>query len=232
MARKMRELISPSALKKRGSGKVKSERKKTLIVCEGTETEPTYFKDMVKDLKIANTDVYIEPGRHSNPSSVVRTAIDLYEQDLEFELIYCLIDTDEFGKDIDLASSMLKEHTFSRRKKSLGGDRYPQAKILRSDPCIEVWFLLHYEVLRRPFVKANKSAAQNCKEYLKNTHLKDYSEKYNGLYSLIKKNGLKACEESARLRAWLEKNDCINPFTQIDELYLDLHEKVFAPAKR
>jgi len=216
------ELFKAPALKTRETRTKKSVRKKTLIVCEGTVTEPTYFKDMVKDLKISNMDVVIEPGKHSNPTAVVQTAIDMYESDKTFELIYCLIDTDEFGKQIADAEKKLKDHVFSRRKKTEVGDKYPTAKILRSNPCIEVWFLLHYVNLRRTFVKNKKSASINCKEHLKSEYLPDYSERYDGLYMRIKSHGSKAVKNAESLNNWIKEEKAPNPWTQIDELYSDL----------
>lgn len=227
MAKKRNMLITPPSLTKRSHGRIKSERKKTLIVCEGTETEPAYFRDMIRDLKISNTDVIIEPGRHSNPSNVVQTALDIYEQSLDFEVIYCLIDTDSFGKNIQEAHDKLKNHRFSRRKKILGGERYPSASILRSDPCIEVWFLLHFEKLRRTFVDNRKSAAQNCKKYLKENYINDYDEKYNGLYGKIKHNIDVALLNSSELKGWLKECNVSNPFTEVDELIIDLKNKEF-----
>ncbi|MDP8635120.1 RloB family protein [Serratia marcescens] len=227
MSKAKAELFKPPALKARGSRTIKSARKKTLIVCEGTVTEPSYFKDMVKDLKISNMDVVIEPGKHSNPTAVVQTAIDLYENDKTFELIYCLIDTDEFGRQIADADRKLREHTFSRRKKTEVGDKFPTAKILRSNPCIEVWFLLHFVNLRRTFVKNKKSAAINCKEHLKKMYIQDYNERYEGLYMKIKNLGSNAVKNSESLKAWVAEEKILNPWTQIDELYLKLQDLSF-----
>lgn len=213
---------TPVLRTRNGNAAVKNTRKKTLIVCEGSVTEPTYFRDMIKDLKISNMDVVIEPGRHSDPVSVVQTAIDKYEETRDFEVIYCLIDTDEFGSKIKDAEKLLKNHNFSRRKKDAVGDRYPTAKILRSNPCIEVWFLLHFENLRRTFVKNKDTASVNCKKYLRDNHILGYCERYQKLYDLLRKDGKVALLNSKSLHRWIKESGAKNPWTEADELYADL----------
>lgn len=228
-----KKIILPGAkpLMKRGSIKTKNERRKTLIVCEGTKTEPKYFKDMISDLRISNADVIIEPGKHSNPSSVVNTAIETYEKDRSFELIYCLIDTDEFGTDIDNARKIMREHNFSRRERGLGGPKLPEAFILQSNPCIEVWFILHFEMLTRSFVKNTKTAAMNCKGYLSDTWITDYCEALEDLYPRLKDKGGDAYKNSVSLKKWLNDNACEHPFTEVEILVDDINARVFSAKK-
>ncbi|CQJ41976.1 RloB family protein [Yersinia enterocolitica] len=232
MAPKTKELLIAQGLKKRSPRKIKNERKRTLIVCEGTQTEPQYFKDMVRDLKISNMDVVIRPGKHSNPTAVVNTAIEIYEGDRTFEVIYCLIDTDEFGANISAAERLIKTHQFSKRKKDSLGSRIPEVKIIRSNPCIEVWFILHYEKLRHCFKKNNKTAALNCKDYLRGKYILEYNENYKGLYSLIKSLGKKALVNEKELHDWIKQEKLDNPWSQVGIIYSDLHGLVYSPLKK
>jgi len=106
-------------------------KKRFLIVTEGTETEPRYFKAFrtyrTLDIKTIGT------GR--NTIQVVQKAIDLKKHSIkdEYDEIWSVFDRDSFPKDdymkaIDLAHKN-------------------DIKVAVSNECFELWFLLHFNLI-------------------------------------------------------------------------------------
>lgn len=201
-------LALSKAKQKRHGRKVtnKVERSKTLIVCEGTSTEPNYFKDKARHLKLTGTKVKVMSGRRSNPSAVLKTAIEEYNENREYEYIFVVVDVDQHGSDLQKAIKQLKDHQFSRRVKDGSKLTHPIVQLLISKPCIEVWFILHFELLQKPFAKNRNSSAVNCKNYLKQHHIVDYSENISNLYFRLETNEPNACRNALKLKELNQKS--------------------------
>ena len=110
----------------------KSARKRLLVVCEGSKTEPHYFKDMRHDLRLKTADVMVcgkECG--SDPVSVYNYAVKTFEEDdLGYDLVFCVIDTDDH-KNLDQALELIDV-------------KGPPFTAIVSSPCFEFWLMLHY----------------------------------------------------------------------------------------
>ncbi|MFT4924691.1 MAG: hypothetical protein ACI8WB_000775, partial [Phenylobacterium sp.] len=169
MAKKAKDLIAhksgSSAHKRKTKPKMKGEL--TLIVCEGTTTEIHYFKDMVHALKLSSAQVKVCHGKHSNPESVLDKAIDIYNEEKKYEKIYVVVDVDEHSNNLQQAKIKLKAHRFANRIKDGSKIRKPIAQIIVSKPCIELWFILHFELLQKTFSKTTNSISINCKNHLR-----------------------------------------------------------------
>ncbi|MFT5163111.1 MAG: thymidylate synthase [Alteromonadaceae bacterium] len=85
-----------------------------------------------------------------------------------------------------------------------------------SNPCIEVWFILHFELLQKSFAKNKNSKAINCKHHLRDNHIADYEENIDGLYLR-----LKAREQQAHQN--VEKLKLNNKTLGINNLDTDIH---------
>lgn len=139
----------------------KKPRLHILLVCEGEKTEPSYFAYFKRKLRLSNIHIDIcgsECG--SDPRSVVDYAGKIFKQDSSIDKCFCVIDRDShdlnnFRSAIAIADSFdgrAKNRTFS---------------VSISDPCIEYWFLLHFEYTRSPFsASSNKSKAERVIERL------------------------------------------------------------------
>lgn len=112
-------------------------RPSLLVVCEGEKTEYRYFRNARRLQGIRLLKIEVEQN-HSDPVSVVRTAIRLkdeaadrarrFEDDNErFDEVWCAIDVDRHAK-LDQALSLAAEN-------SIG--------VAISNPCFELWILLH-----------------------------------------------------------------------------------------
>jgi protein-arginine kinase activator protein McsA len=105
---------------------VRDTRKVILVVCEGTKTEPNYFEDMGKHLRI-NTIVEID-GTGRNTRDLVNHASSRKSED--FDEIWCVFDKDDFS-DNDFNSAIQKAEQ-------------QEVCVAYSNECFELWYVLHY----------------------------------------------------------------------------------------
>jgi hypothetical protein len=129
----------------------RARNKRYLIVCEGTKTEPYYFRELLDDLQIRQQTVRIARNDGASPDRVVAHALALYEDDAlsgdAYDTIYCVFDRD-------------KHTTFEaavQRTKDLSAAAKPLVAIT-STPCFEVWLLLHFGYTDQPFHHAGKKS--------------------------------------------------------------------------
>lgn len=101
-------------------------RKVILIVCEGTKTEPNYFEDMGKHLRI-NAVVEID-GTGRNTRDLVNYASSRKSED--FDEIWCVFDKDDFSDD-DFNGAIQKAEQ-------------EEIRVAYSNECFELWYVLHY----------------------------------------------------------------------------------------
>ncbi|MFB2768241.1 RloB family protein [Pelatocladus sp. BLCC-F211] len=106
---------------------VRELRKRFLIVCEGEETEPNYFRSFrTPGLVIA------VHGIGANPSRLVEKAKELHSQD-EYDQIWCVFDRDSWSKqDFNNAIQNAKVQGFD---------------VAYSNEAFELWYILHFEYL-------------------------------------------------------------------------------------
>ncbi len=195
----------------------KKSGKKILIVCEGSVTEPNYFGFLRRRLRLYGVDVKVIGGQcGTDPFSVVQFAADIFNEDKDIDLCACVIDRDthdsaNLSKALNLCSSVNGK---SKR-------RVFQVNI--SDPCIEYWFILHFEYCRTPFVRAgNKSRGDKAVEKLKSIYPGGYVKSHKNLgedlFPLTKTarlNASRAMEDAAKTG---EKNPSTNLHLLIDVL--------------
>lgn len=77
--------------------------KRILIVCEGTKTEPNYFKSF----RITSAKVVVS-GSGLVTRSLVQHAIELRnaEQDFPYDVVWCVFDKDDFTCDTGIMTSL------------------------------------------------------------------------------------------------------------------------------
>lgn len=114
-------------------------KRRILIVCEGKETEPEYFKAF----RIAerNPRVHVDVVRAAGvPRTVVERAIELREaaeaeakrqrdQNLRWNEVWGVVDVDEHPN-LDQARIMARDNSI---------------ELAISNPCFELWALLHFQ---------------------------------------------------------------------------------------
>ena len=191
----------------------RARNKRYLIVCEGTKTEPHYFRDMLDDLGIRPQVVRIAPNNGGSPDRVVAHAVALYENDATtgdaFDTVYCVFDRD-------------RHTTFDaavQRTKDLSATGQPYVTIT-STPCFEVWLLLHFGYSDQPFHPGGKkSVGDQVVSALKTKPgFAKYGKGQKGTYGQLKDKTTDALTHAERLRRHGAATGSINPATDIDEL--------------
>ncbi len=113
-------------------------RPRVLIICEGTKTEPTYFKNFRNQEHNRLIDIIVDDTA-GVPRTLVNRAVEIRkaanrraqrEQDanLRYDEIWCVCDVD--------AHPMLQEALVQARDNGI--------LVAISNPCFELWLLLHF----------------------------------------------------------------------------------------
>jgi len=179
---------------------------RVLIVCEGRKTEPNYFRELVDHLKLNTANVEIDGNSDSSPKSVVAHARRRYQQDGEFDRVFCVFDKDEHA-------------TYSQAVKELAAvDLSEVFAGITSVPCFEYWLLLHFTFTTKPYARSEwvSPGDQVLKDLKK--HLPTYRKGSQHLYwqlmpltDLAIRHAERACQAAAQ-------NQTDNPSTQVHRL--------------
>lgn len=130
----------------RGSGSLRrpvgtrEPKKRVVVVCEGSKTEPNYFAALTPIAKEALIEITVIDEPATSPKQLVDTACKLLkesktaakkskDENAKVDEIWCVHDVDEHHG--------LKE---ARQRAVDNG-----VNLAISNPCIEVWFLLHFQ---------------------------------------------------------------------------------------
>lgn len=104
---------------------VKEDLPKILIVCEGKNTEPSYFEQF----KLASAKIVVL-GKGNNTISLVKQAQQLNEKD-DYAQVWCVFDRDDFpAQDFNNAIAMAASSGFG---------------VAYSNQSFEYWLILHFD---------------------------------------------------------------------------------------
>ena len=189
----------------RQRGKYNRKSKRVILVSyEGNNKTERYYFDSFKGID-KNYTIKTVPGNETDPVSLVKQTINKVKE-LRLDLskddkAYCIFDTD-----IDL-----KKNVQIRKAIELG--KLNNICIITSSPCIEFWFLIHYEYTTKYLT--NNDAIKRLKEYCS-----DYSKNCN-MYSILYSKLNTAIENAKKLEKFhLSNNISIqtveaNPHTDV-----------------
>lgn len=208
---------SKSSLK-RGK-QVREEYELIAIVCEGTKTEPFYYDDVKKVERLPSANIFVTGDCGSDPLSVVKHGINLYEKSVAeknpstlYDIVFCAIDRDAhqtFNAALDCAA----QYNRNKNKAII----FP----IKSYPSFEIWYLFHFLYTRQVFVKIpTKSAGQRCKEVLniewKKVFKEDYEKFHADIYKKLKSKNLvvEGIKNATLALADAKKTSEMNPSTE------------------
>lgn len=128
-------------------GKNKPQRLRFLIVSEGAVTERDYF-DAVKrsatkrsQMKLGENIVFVPPGPTS-PIEMVKKAHELWiksrQEDDEYDAVWCVFD-------VEAKVNQTARPGLADALQMVKTRKYKKISIALSNPCFELWVLLHYE---------------------------------------------------------------------------------------
>ena len=175
-------------------------RRVIIIVCEGARTEPSYFEGLRQRRRLRTAQVRVFPGRTSGnePSTLIGFARKLQVEFPTAE-VFCVFDYDGRPQIMELLDQC-------RAK--------PELRPVLSNPCVELWFLLHYEYFAR------EETQQDLKRRLR-AHIPRYEKLGTSLYDLLESHQARALPRARRLR---ENHEALgrlpqaNPSTSVDIL--------------
>lgn len=194
--------------------KVRKQKSKILIAAEGkNKTEKTYFSNFEDGKKSYN--ITYARGNNTDPLKLVKMLIkeiDELKLDLQDDdVAYCIFDTD-----VDPNKNKIIEEAIQLAKKN-------NIKIITSCPCIELWFLLHYD-----YTTANMGNEEVIKR------LKEYYPKYEkniNIYPDIIKKIDSAIDRAKKLEKYQNDNNRrigtveANPNTEVYKIVEHLMKK-------
>ena len=158
---------------------------RVLIVCEGSKTEPLYFRSLKGRYRLSTANVEIT-GSGSDPRALVNKAKSLRDKEKQrgdqYDAVYCVFDRDQHA------------HFNTASNEALSA----KLKLARSWPCFEFWLLLHFVYHRRPYAPSgNRTAAENCVRELQQ-HLPNYTKGNTGVFEELKEDQLEDAKSNAR----------------------------------
>ncbi len=179
---------------------------RVLIVCEDGKSSPAYLKGLCADLRLSSANIEIcgeECG--SAPISVVNYAINKTRQDRDFDRVFCVLDVDRHDT-LDAARDKARRHTAKK------------IDVIVSNPCFELWLLLHYQFTARPYGPKGKRSACDCVIKDLKEHLTGYAKSKSGVYSSTKGKLSTAVQNATNLTEQNRSANAINPSTQMHKL--------------
>lgn len=191
-----------------------------LIVCEGEKTEPNYFAALRTKLSLNRQNVVIADKKTGlDPKSLVGYAIDAFEDDPDFDHVYCVFDKD---KHEHYAAAL---HRINAKRLKGGAALHA----INSVPCFEVWLLLHFVYTTKTFeAPLRDSNADLVIKDLKE-HLPGYEKGSKDVFANVADRTETAKEHANRLERFHQTSGTDNPSTKVHILveYLqDLERRV------
>ncbi|MBT4936327.1 RloB domain-containing protein [Candidatus Peregrinibacteria bacterium] len=202
------------------SKKTKRVIKKTiLLICEGEKTEDSYFRAFKQDRRKQNVQVV---SGYSDPAQLVEDAKTMIMQNEgQYDKIYCIFDRDEhahFGKAIT-----------EIRKFNKSSEYKVQLINIVSNPCFEIWFLLHFKYTTKSFTSSpggKKVWKKIIEEIPDKQFRKDYRKNDSDIYKKLKDNLKKGVENARNLEKYHKKNaDQQNPYTAVHQVVTQVFEE-------
>jgi len=119
-----------------------------LLVCEGSETEPRYFRSLQRKLRLTSVEVEIV-GQGAAPKTVVRRAVEMPKtrrqevkrgrEGFNYDHVWCIIDVEHRDRNPSLPAA-------------LDQARANKIDVALSKPCFEYWFTLHFADYGKPLI--------------------------------------------------------------------------------
>ncbi|MFG3380630.1 MULTISPECIES: RloB family protein [unclassified Streptomyces] len=183
------------------------ELHRVLIYCEGERTEDQYFRGLKTDLRGVPVQVELGPA-HGVPTQLVRSAIKHKERagtsradrSTPYDEVWCVMDVEAPAAHPDLESALGTAHRNGIR-------------VALSNPCFELWVLLHFRDVRghRTSLEAQRllEGLDACGYRADRKHID---------YPALRSAHDRACARARSLREGAGPAHRTNPWTDVDVL--------------
>lgn len=202
--------------KKRESNK-REPYPKFLIVCEDTVSGFHYLNNAVKHFKISSANFSII-GLGQSPISLVNHAEKKYKQELdshrpEFDKVFCVFDRDTHTS---YYGAISKISAINKKIKN----QPPVFEAITSDPCFELWLILHFRYTTKSYsASQKKSAAAHVFDDLVK-ELPSYKKCSKDCFENTINNLSDAIQNSEKLTEYCKKHSTDSPKTNMHKLML------------
>lgn len=183
--------------------KERSDQTRILIVSEGSKTEPNYLAEFFKLDGNGRIEPYATRDHITSPTRLLNQARSILEEDGDFDLAYVVGDRDEFP-DFEQARNAADQIKI-----------VPPIRYIYSDPCFELWFLLHYELWDAPIGR------HEVRKELER-HIPDYGKGSTTLARLLYEKTPTACDHSSALRERMAASGATCPSTLVDVMIAEV----------
>jgi hypothetical protein len=195
------------------------------IVCEGTNTEPNYFKAIGAEPDVYEKyDIKVYPRKEDKDNASTKGGESIKTDALNLVEI---AQREREKKNYDEVWAVFDKDGYTKHKEAFLYAKKHGVNLAFSSIAFEHWILLHYEQNRTAFPKS-----QNVIDYLEQAgYFTGYSKKADiSIYPRLQHLTQTAIENAAWLRMEMEKNlaACdnkiyeLNPYTTVDELVMKL----------
>ncbi|HDY7430000.1 TPA: RloB domain-containing protein [Vibrio vulnificus] len=211
-------------LKAKGKNEKKREHDKKmpypkfLIVCEDTVSGYHYLMQAVNHYKLSTANFCIV-GLGQDPLSLVLEAENRYESEKtsirpEFDFVFCVFDRDTHSS---YYPALSKIQSINKKLEIVDEDKNIFVAI-NSDPCFEIWLILHYIYTAKVYAPSqNKSAANNVVSDLK-SYISDYDKSAKSVFTNTHEKLPTAFENASKLQAYCESHYVTSPCTKMNVL--------------
>lgn len=140
-----------------------------LIMCEGSTTEIQYFRKYKNTLKAYGIEVIPLSEEHTDPKGIVKDAIKQMRE-IRPDHTWCV-----FDKDANTSQQLYEAKKLADKHK---------IKLAFSNPCFELWYLLHFKFTSAPFENFDK-VAEELKKIKNFTRYQKNACYFDALYSRL-----------------------------------------------
>lgn len=183
-------------------------RQKITIYCEGLKTEPSYFRQFSQDYRNRLVEVCVHGGV-GVPKTIVQKAIEgrkLGGKRSSFEAndsTWVVFDRDHH-KCVDEAFELARRHGF---------------KVAYSNPCFELWAILHLQDLGK---QIDSAEAQQILKRVMPSYDKKKNKEFD--YQTMRSGFAEACRRAETLQKARAGDGSINgaPYTSVHELMREI----------
>lgn len=139
-------------------------RDRVLIACEGSKTEPQYFDCLVSKNPSVRVAIQVHGEEcGSDPVSVVEHGYSIAKQEGHhtkggYRHVYCVVDGDNVQR---VRSADEKARGYANRRQK----PFETFQLVRSVPCFELWYILHFGYHSAPILgtQGRSAGAEACR---------------------------------------------------------------------
>ncbi len=150
-------------------------RQSFLIVCEGTKTEPNYFRSFRLNRRVVEVKI---KGLGKSTTRLVEEALKYREED-DYDQVWCVFDRDDFEPQPFNEAIRLAEKE--------------KMKVAYSNEAFEIWYLLHFHFYNSPMSrKAYQKKLSDCLGF-------EYTKNSDRIYEVLESRQADAIKNADRL---------------------------------